>query len=41
LDPKDPTMNIPLLRLLSGDSKEELLAEFGYDEFFKLYEFSK
>lgn len=41
LDIKDPTMNITLLRLLSNDSKEELLAEFGYDEFFKLYEVSK
>jgi len=41
LDSKDPTMNIPLLRLLSDDSKVELLAEFGYDEFFKLVEFSK
>lgn len=41
LDPKDPTMNIHLLRLLNDDSKGELLAECGYDEFFKLVEFSK
>ena len=41
MDPKDPTMNVQLLRLLVGDAKEELLAELGYDRFFKLVEVSK
>lgn len=41
LDPKDPTMNVQLLRLLCDDAKAELLAEVGYDEFFKLVEYSK
>ena len=41
IDPKDPTMNVLLLRLLVGDAKEELLAELGYDKFFKLAEVSK
>ncbi len=34
-------MNVSLLRLLSGDPKDELLAEFGYDRFFKMVEFGK
>jgi hypothetical protein len=40
LDPKDPTMNIDLLRMLSGVAKEVLLPELGYDRFFKLVELS-
>ena len=34
-------MNIPLLCLLNGDSKDELLAMYGYDKFFKLVEILK
>lgn len=34
-------MNIPLLRLLNDESKDELLAAYGYDKFFKLLEVSK
>lgn len=41
LDNKDPTMNLALLRLLKGNSKQELLAEYGYDYFFKLVEVSR
>ena len=41
LDPKDPTMNIPLLELLSGVNKVELISEYGYDKYAALVDISK
>jgi hypothetical protein len=41
LDSKDPTMNIPFLRLLKGEPKDELLAEVGYEKFFKLVDLAE
>ena len=33
LDSDDPTMNLPLLKLLMGDGKEFVLPEVGYEKF--------
>jgi hypothetical protein len=36
LDPKDPLMNFPLLRLLNGEKHEKLIVEFGVEAFVEL-----
>lgn len=41
LDNLDPSMNIPLLKMLVSEDHREVLVEVGYDKYAKLLEVSE